>query len=358
MYNDPNPNPAGKDYWIGLYKGGPDWSWANSRCTEASFTNWAVGQPDAAFGCEECALMSGTGRWEDYGCHLAEVRCLCELGSAAPPAYYESMQVHSDMLDAASWKQRLWIGAVLGAALGLPILLDENVASFGVAPTDSTPVSLVRARLLVGRQVGWALSLLGFGPVFCHYLLGSWDAAQLGSWPSYTPVLVWGPTLMVECMGQNNERMVALFIVAAKLAIAFTSLANVGAFLLRREQLPLYPYERSYLFTWCGFGALSFYSGSSLILELMRNSGSRALYNQIWYQGRLCAGTCGTFLLLVFLAPIVINDPQFAFQHPYGIGTMATTASWLAFSIFGKPGAIRRLISRDPRPGKGGCSFV
>ena len=347
---------AGKEYWIGLYKYGPDWSWANSRCAETSFTNWATGQPDAAFGHEECVLVSSAGRWEDYGCHLAESRCLCELGSVAPQTYYTGMQAHADVLDAATWEQRRWLGAVLGAVLGLPVLLDENIACFGSLVAES---ALARAKLLeaVGRLTGWALFFVGLAPLVLHYSLGSWDAAQLGNWPTYASLHAWGGMFMVEFM-QPNERIITLVFICSYLMVCFTAMANVGALLLRHGSLALSSYEQSYLFTWCGFGALTFYSSSSLIVALVRCSAGHVLNRQAYYLGRLVSGACGAFLLLVFLLPISISDPQFALQHPYGFGTLVTSLSWLAFGILWKPGLLRGLLYRD-LTGKGGTtSFV
>ena len=65
----------GRSDWafLGLYQsdtgGGADEGWA--RCVAGAapgFTNWAAGQPNDAFGPEDCAVLTGRGEWWGVQC--------------------------------------------------------------------------------------------------------------------------------------------------------------------------------------------------------------------------------------------------------------------------------------------------
>ena len=178
---------TGKEHWIGLYKAGTaegaTWSWANHRCGVNSFSNWEPGQPDSRFGHEHCGFMSGsTGLWGDYGCHHAEFRCLCELGAEAPSTYNDSMRSLGDTLERAARMHRMLLAAVIGAAVGLPILLENSdILSYSLqAPprtraaaaslkSDAHPIGCsTTAESSVLLHVGWALSFCCWLPFVCH----------------------------------------------------------------------------------------------------------------------------------------------------------------------------------------------
>ena len=82
-------------------------------------------QPDARYGREDCAYISGAnGRWGDYGCNLAEMRCLCESGGAMPSAaYVEFSSRHEKDTRRVATRQRLWATLVVAllTAITLPL---------------------------------------------------------------------------------------------------------------------------------------------------------------------------------------------------------------------------------------------
>ena len=231
-----------QDLWIGLYRtsgGGSveaekgragndtqlsNWRWlagAGGQGTsegESSTTgSWRAGQPDARFGREDCGYVSGTtGEWEDYGCDLREMRCLCELGASASPEYHTSMKVHAAEMGEVTSRQRVWVAMVIGAFFALPLFLSTPEGGGGrgggggagsgrggasgrslqvwwrafyrspdrtnLQGADFTCHGSARR---FATHLGTALFFWGFTPVAFHYGLGIWDGMRLGAWTTY-----------------------------------------------------------------------------------------------------------------------------------------------------------------------------
>ena len=187
------------------------------------------------------------------------------------------------------------------------------------------------------------LLLCGFAPLFLHYGWAAWDVVRLGPWPLYTPFAPWGATLMTECCDPSNIRNVGTTIAIASLAVAATGTSEVARLLPYDGSGPNSEFELSYLFMWGGFGVLSLSSCCSMLFASVGGTKSPlAVYNKIWFHGRLIAGGSGAFLFLVFLVPIMIKDLHFV-MHPYAAGSLLTSISWLGFGAGSRPNN-RRLL--------------
>lgn len=60
------------------------WGW-NQGC-ESTYENWDWGEPNDYCSGEDCAMMYGSGEWNDQSCRDA-MRCLCEYGTTASEAF-------------------------------------------------------------------------------------------------------------------------------------------------------------------------------------------------------------------------------------------------------------------------------
>ena len=285
--------------------------------------------------------MSSTGRWVGHGCDLAEYRCLCEYGPEVPLTYHSDMQAYADALSAVVWRYRAKIGALLVVALGLPLLLDKQFKSICCSTLTFRPHARKGVMVVVVWHAGWMLLFCGFAPLFLHYGWAAWDMARLGAWPFYTPLAPWGGFLMTECSDPSNIRNISTIFAILYLAITATCTSNVARVLSYGEFGPNSEFELSYLFMWGGFGVLSLSSCCSMLFASVGGTKSPlAVYNKIWFHGRLIAGGSGAFLFLVFLVPIMIKDLHFV-MHPYAAGSVLTSISWLGFGAGSRPNNLR-----------------
>jgi hypothetical protein len=188
--------------WIGLYRAGTDgddggdddgsgagggnasrsgaaagaaggrWQWAGGAPTEAAAkegsaspplpSGWRHGQPDSHFGREDCAYVSmTTGEWDDFGCDLRELRCLCELGGAATEAYHATMRAHAAEMEEETARQRVWAALVVGAFFAFPFLGSANGG--GTQQLCRSSVLQLAAPHL-GVHLGVGLCLCGSAP--------------------------------------------------------------------------------------------------------------------------------------------------------------------------------------------------
>ena len=344
-----------QDLWIGLYRtsvgGGepgrgagtswnngtqlPDsWTWAadgrgTSEGEPAARGSWKAGQPDARFGREDCGYVSGTtGVWEDYGCDLREMRCLCELGASASPEYHTSMKVHAEEIDQAAAAQRVWVAVAIGASFALPMFLSSPESRHGSGDRGGS------ARR-VALHLGTALFFWGFTPVAFHYGLGMWHGMQLGAWTTYPWLGCVGGFILCEALlpGQLWALAVAgslifLGLLAVSAQILFTTviapLAATGAVTARMAAM---------LGFWAGVALCNARCCYGLLAPLLRQSTTPYdLYRNNYHYGAINAKACGLALLAFFLGPLYAYDPDFAKQHPNSPGA---AASGLVFVLLG-----------------------
>ena len=356
----------GKDLWMGWYsndEASAGWSrgrWVNGRGAAhdagpvpfTPFTHWRAGQPDAKFGREDCAYLSGTtGEWEDYACDLREFRCLCELGLDADAPYYDAMRAHDDAQLAESKQRRVWAALVVGAALILPLTSTghslrsrPHVLPATSASRAHDPLRLARLRpSLLGAsedpEVSWvrcamaclssAMFFCGFSPFLCHYLGGVWTVLQLGQWPSYAPLAGLGGFMMLESLPASLQRKAA-----AGQGVFYTVIVLVCA--RRAFEHARDPQSEALgtpkMLMFFGFALLNGLAASTVFRQAMRGSATpHELYCTSSQCGRLLAGTAGQLLVLCFFVPVA-NDPDMAAHHPYSAGVALTAGCWMALA--------------------------
>ena len=318
----------------------------------STYTNWEVRQPDGRFGHENCAFMSGsTGLWGDYGCHHAEFRCLCELGAQAPPTYHESMQSLGVALETAATMHRVLLAVAIVAAVGLPLLLENMWQASprrGAAASERSeschrPRWTTTAESSVLLHVGWGFTFGSWLTFICHYALGIWDGAFLGSWTNYTTFVPVGAILMLECAHPGYLVIPASMVLGVCALITSVSAANLYDVAARSNR---YEGDIAYVFVWFGFGAVNCLCGHRLFATFLRHDLSpRMRYDIGMWAPRVIAGTSG-IVLATGIAAAIVSDPKSAMQHPLSFGSIATSISWVAFGLFFTPRNRRRLLGK------------
>ena len=346
----------GRDLWIGLYRSAPKsegrsqlhdgWRWANEPASPnlasgvraspsvSVFTNWHRGEPDALYGREDCAYISGaTGKWGDYGCELAEMRCLCESGGVPTAAYVEFTSEHAKESErvARQLRQATLVVIALLTAMALPL---------AIAMTDTTASSGQQLQQRCTVYVGLGLLVGGFAPFVAHTFFGCWTAMHLGTWSSYAPFGPLGGFIVIDAVPNTSHQQRLLAIVVGVLVLTIGAACVASALYFAKWDRS----TESGLF-W-GFAALNCIGGYHLCRLATRPNISHAQLNaRINFLGRLVAGTAGLLLLLQF-GWMGIQDPDGMWQHPYSPGNTATALSWLGIAYFGEQDTVSKRWQR------------
>jgi len=364
----------GRDLWIGLYRDVAEaespapqahgWRWVNApraakslddpasgltsssatapgAASASAFTNWHVGEPDAHYGREECAFISGsTGEWGDYGCGLAEMRCLCESGAAATAAYVQFSHELADATEAAKKRQRRWATLVVSllACIALPLTS---------AMSDPTAAAARSQRYAI--YVGLALFVGGFAPCVAHNMFGSWTAMQLGTWSNYMPFGALGGFILIDALPNTSrhQRLLAVFVGCIFWMICATCAASAVYFAKSARS------QES-----CLAWALSAVNavGACNLCHMGTQSAtiSNAKLNQrINRLGRGVTGFSVLLLLLHFGWVGLQVEPDSMWQHPYSPGHAATALSFLTIAIFGGQDTVSKRwqqYKKEPEP--------
>lgn len=323
----------GKDLWIGLYRGETDaaqataagnstfastWRWASGHRSGESLNAWRTGQPDARFGREDCGFISGsTGEWEDFACDLREMRCLCELGNSATAAYRETMRSHAEAMRATSKRQRVWAAIIVGGFIALPLFHGGPQARSNAGGGDK---GVGKARR-VAIQLGLVLFFCGFAPFIFHYAFGAWHAMQLGAWPSYACFGALGGFLLLEAVPSGQQ-----WKVAGICSFIFVSISTLCILDVIRSSHIM---SSSRMCLFIGFALINAQYGYGFLSPLMtKHVTTYDIYKNNYRCGTSITNMGAAFLLLCFMGPVYLNDPDLAWQHPYAPGTATTAITW------------------------------
>ena len=164
------------------------------------------------------------GSLAEAKCDWGGYRCLCELGTEALPEYLQFAKASRALGEKQARLVRMQVATIFSLAVALPLLMDKRLSSLlqrsvtvvdsslseGNPAPNSTPTltptltltltltqvadsSLSGGYAHLRMHVGWAMVLLGFAPFSWQVVLGTWDAAQLGSWVSFAQSARGGP---------------------------------------------------------------------------------------------------------------------------------------------------------------------
>ena len=357
----------GRDLWIGLYRSAPasqdrlrledGWQWANkwvnqpptgassgnlasgvtgvtasgASSSAPAFTNWHTGEPDAGYGREDCAYISGaTGRWGDYGCELAEMRCLCESGGVPTTANYINFSSeHAEDSKREARRQRLWAALVVVVLTCITLPLTSAMA-------DTTASRGQQSRQRLAVHAGLALIVGGFAPFVVHAFFGRWTAMQLGTWANYAPFGALGGFIVLDATPNTSHQQRLLAVIMGSLFLTIGSACLVAAAYFGGSDRSI----ECGLF--CGFALVNCIAAYQLCRLGLRQSTPHIQLNaRINFLSRLVTGT-SALLILFHCSWIGVQDPDEAFQHPYTPSIAATGFTWLALAIFGEQDTVSK----------------
>jgi hypothetical protein len=352
-----------QDLWIGLYRtsgGGsveaekgragndtqlPNWRWVagaggqgTSEDEPSTTGSWRAGQPDARFGREDCGYVSGTtGEWEDYGCDLREMRCLCELGASASPEYHTSMKVHAAEMGEVTSRQRVWVAMVIGAFFALPLFLstpEGGGGAWGRAAGAWQGLCSLSARNVV-MHLATPLFFWGFAPLVLHVGFGVWTAMQLGSWIGYAWMGCAGGFLLLVTLPRDKQWIYSVAGALVYFGIAAVSALHVHKTIIASAAAHTVTLEiAATVCVFMGFTVFNVHGGSATLAPVMsRGAKPNDLYQINYRYGTLTAKASGLALLITFMGPMYLQDPDFAMQHPSSPGIMITGIALLFFGF-------------------------
>ena len=368
-----------------------DWSLAHERCSGAPFMNWTAARPPSSSPLEGgwAAVHGGDSNATDGSApescvtitgstgvlHKEEVcdwplQCLCELGAQDSTAYLSTMKALAEVRQGRADRLRMVYATIFSAAIGLPLFFDRRTAQMGqwVRNWHSGKPSLMST---IAVHTGWALVVVGFAPFILETLCGAWDAAQLGSWPNYSPIGPWGAGIIALTMRPSDFHLVCwifsgLYLLVGVMCGAYAYGAVAQDFrplLMIQEDLGTPHHAHShddwlhvdnlqhnasnqeslngpvFFCMLCFFvvsGVVNIYHGARMIVSSLRPGMSPALICKEVSYGRVISGISGALLLAMAISAIFLDDsPQVAREHPYSAGVVLTGFSWVAYGLFG-----------------------
>jgi hypothetical protein len=245
--------------------------------------------------------------------------------------------------DEVSKVQRIWAAALVGAAIGIPVLLDERMVLFPRRWTLSEgslaglPGSSTAVRA-AAFHLSWMMCFCGIAPYLANSL-GLWTDMQLGSWSLFTPLFVWGGALMVEFSQPRHIYIIGFALGTACMAVFLTSARSVIGMLIGLEvhhnmRMGVFP---GHFIIWLGYALLNGYCACSTFYFLWCRASVRLVYDLIHFNLNITAGLCGALILFGYVLPIAALDLELALQYTHSLGTAATSVSWLALALLNSP---------------------
>ena len=228
------------EVWTGIYQrpgsAEPAGGWdACASGAATNFSNWDEGQPNQLFQhSEDCAVLGrpsdwravvdDPGVWRDASC-IEWMRCLCELGADATPAYLASLDAQLQRVHATA---RFAFLVVIPAISLAPALLRCFVRSFLArrasaadaadstagagshlprSPSQVTAVATLGAAeaeaqrlharfVLATAQLGWSLLVLSLTPC-AFWISGAQLGDVVGDWNLYLAAFPWALALLL-----------------------------------------------------------------------------------------------------------------------------------------------------------------
>ena len=357
--------------WIGLYRTSAGWVRSSSCHANANNTHLsayltltsiehmvAVTINVSAFSwgreeLEHCAALRADGRLTEASCSWAGFQCLCELGTETLPEYVSMADAARLSGEKRARHLRMQVATIFSLAVALPLVMDKRIArlfsllQLSVTVAKHTPSKMEGMRTL-WMHTGWAMLVVGIVPFFWQAALGTWDAAGLGSWNNFTPLLPWGTWVVYVNAPRHYLRgatvVIGLLLMAISLCALATLAFNARQAALSNEGERLANSLGPIRFSFGGIALLGFtlatvgINGSCgiwLLISAMRPDASPlVIATRVRFSGRLASGVCGTSLSLMGLGSFAYRkDPWMALQHPYAVGILTTGVSWMWFGF-------------------------
>ena len=202
-------------------------------------------------------------------------------------------------------------------------------------------------------HAGWAMVILGFAPFTWQVVLGTWDAAQLGSWVSFCPIGPWGALVVYANTHTDALRGAGIFTSLVHLVICLCALHSliVIAFQMTRSN-EAENVEDAFGSPHSSVHGVSVYANAIigfllatigingvggmcvLIPTLFGDTPTHVLVKRVLSTGALAAGLCGSLLGLAGLSfAFSHEDPWATLQHPYAFGVGMTAVSWIIYGF-------------------------
>ena len=205
-------------------------------------------------------------------------------------------------------------------------------------------------------HAGWAMVILGFAPFTWQVVLGTWDAAQLGSWVSFCPIGPWGALAVYANTHTDALRSAGIFTSLVHLVIclcALRSLIFIGLQATRSNEPERVedafgsPHSSvhgasAYAIALIGFllatiGINGVGGMWVLIPTLFGDTPTHVLVKRVLSTSTLVSGMCGSLLGLAGLSfAFSHEEPLTALQHPNAFGVSTTAMSWIIYACFSK----------------------
>ena len=194
-------------------------------------------------------------------------------------------------------------------------------------------------------HLGALMCFCGVMPFILHYVWGRWNAMQLGQWINFMPTMPVGSLCVVEALPIHEHKVLWAF-VEASLFLWIGGVCTYGALQIAcgPDRVDAYGTPQMYMFA--GQAAVNGIMAVTILVMAMRQSTTDyEMYALNRFAGRVITGTSGLIVMLGFLAPIMMLDPDLAWNHPYAPGTCATAFTWICVGLF--EARVARLLGGD-----------